>query len=156
VLTSPAYARQTRRGAALLGALAITLGAGCGEDQRDAYAEDFRPLSRQVASLGQFTGNAVQSAERKSDAQIENQFRQIADEMARLRGELGELEPPDDLADADRAMAEAMRGVEQALRGIQRAAGQNDPRAARRQTIELIQASEDLRDARGRLNRATR
>jgi hypothetical protein len=156
VLTSPAYARQARRGAALVGALAIMLGAGCGEDQRDAYVEDFRPLSRQIASLGQFTGDAVQTAERKSDAQIEDQFRQIADELARLRGELEALEPPDDLADDQRAMAEAMRGVEEALRGIQRAAGQSDPRAARRQTIELIQASEDLRDARGRLNQATR
>jgi hypothetical protein len=155
VLTFPAYARQTRRGA-VLAAAALALAAGCGEDEREAYAEDFRPLSRQIASLGQFTGNAVETAEQKSDVQIEGQFRQIADEMARLRGELRELDPPDDLTGAQGAMVDAMRRVEEALRRIQRAAGQSDPQAARRATIDLIRSSEGLRVARSRLTRATR
>jgi TolA-binding protein len=131
--------------------LAAALAAGCGEDQREAYVEDFRPLSRQIASLGEFTGQAVQNAERRSDAQIEDQFGQIAVELARLRGELEDLDPPDDLADAQKDMADAMRAVEDALRGIQRAAARSDPDAARQSTIELVRASEDLREARRRL-----
>jgi hypothetical protein len=141
---------------AALAAAVLALAAGCGEDETDAYAGDYRPLSRQIASLGEFTGNAVETAERKTDAQIEEQFGQIAGEMARLRGEVEELDPPDDLADAQRAMVDAMRGVEQALRGIERAAAESDPEAARSETIELVQASEDLREARSRLNGATR
>ncbi|HEX2233155.1 MAG TPA: hypothetical protein VHG69_07300 [Thermoleophilaceae bacterium] len=141
---------------AALAAALLALAAGCGEDQRDAYADDYRPLSRQIASLGEFTGNAVDTAERKTDAQIEEQFAQIADEMARLRGELEGLDAPDGVAGAHRAMVDAMRTAEEALRGIQRAAAQSNPRDARRETIELVRASEDLRDARSRLDGATR
>ena len=130
---------------------AAALAAGCGEDQSDAYGEDFRPLARQVASLQEFTGSAVATADGKTDAQVEDQFAQIAGEMKRLRGELQRLDPPDDLAAAQKAMADAMRAVEDALRGIQRAAAEKDPDAARQSTFELVRASEELREARRRL-----
>ena len=49
-----------------------------------------------------------------------------------------------------------MRAVESALRGIERAASAGDPNAAKNSTIDLIRASEDLRDARRKLARETR
>jgi hypothetical protein len=49
-----------------------------------------------------------------------------------------------------------MRETETALRGIEEAAAAGDPEAARRSTIELFRASEDLRDARVELTRRTR
>jgi hypothetical protein len=141
-------------GLAVLAALA--LGGGCGEDEREAYTDDVRPLSRQIGSLGEYTGTAVEGAERRTDQQIERQFSQIADELRRLRRELEELEPPDEFRAVQRELAEAMRVVEDALRGIERAAAQNDPDAARQATIELLRSSEDLSGARRKLNRATR
>jgi TolA-binding protein len=153
---TPALARRLPALAALLGATAIALGAGCGEDEQEAYAEDLRPLNRQIGSLGEYTGTAIEGAEERTDQQIERQFGQIADELRRLRGKLEDLEPPDDLASLQNEVAEAMRAVENALRGIERAAGASDPDAARQSTIELVRSSEDLRGARRKLGRATR
>ena len=143
--------RRAHAFAALLGVLAVAVGAGCGEDEQEAFADDYRPLNRQITSLGEFTGNAVNTAERKTNAQIEDQFGQIAAELARLRGVLRELEPPEELADAHEETIAAMRAVEGSLRGIEESAAQDDPRAARRETIELVRTSEDLREARRRL-----
>jgi hypothetical protein len=142
--------------AALLGATAIALGAGCGEDEQEAYAGELRPLNRQIGSLGEYTGTAVAGAEKRTDRQLESQFGQIADELRRLRGKLEDLEPPDDLAAFQNEVVEAMRAVENALRGIERAAAGSDPDAARRSTIELLRSSEDLLEARRKLNRAAR
>jgi hypothetical protein len=153
---TPALARRLLAFAALLGVAAIGLGAGCGEDEREAYMEDVRPLNRQIGSLGEYTGTAVEGAERRTDQQIESQFGQIADELRRLRGELEELDPPDDLEPVQDEVAEAMRAVENALRGIERAAASGDPDAARRSTVELLRTSEDLRGARRKLARETR
>jgi len=149
-------ARRLLASAALLGAAAIGLGAGCGEDEREAYGDDFRPLSRQISSLGERVGNAIQGAEGRSDEQLERQFDELADELGRLRRELEELDAPDRLAAIQNELVEAMRAAESALRGIEQAAAASDAEAARQSTIDLIRASEDLREARRRLNRATR
>jgi hypothetical protein len=153
---TPALARRLPALAALLGATAIALGAGCGEDEQETYAEDLRPLNRQIGSLGEYTGTAIEGAGSKTDAQIERQFDQIADELGRLRRKLQGLEPPDDLAAIQDEVVEAMKATENALRGIEQAAAASDPGAARKATVELVRASEDLREARRRLARETR
>jgi hypothetical protein len=147
-------ARRLLATAALLGAAAF--GVACGEDEREAYTEDVRPLNRQIGSLGEYTGTVVEGAERRTDQQIERLFGQIADELRRLRGELEGLDPPDDLAALQDEVVDAMRAVENALRGIERAAAGSDPDAARQSTIELLRSGEDLREARRKLARATR
>jgi paraquat-inducible protein B len=137
--------------AAGLAAGALALGAGCGEDQQEAFAEDFRPLNRQLVSLGEEVGQSIEDAEQRTDAQLERQFDDLADQLGRLRRELQDLDPPDDLADAQAQLGQAMRAAEEALRGIEQAAETSDPDAARQSTIELVTASEDLREARRRL-----
>ena len=151
-----ALARRVSPPAALLAAAAIVAGAGCGESEKEAFAEDFRPLSRQIGSLGDFTGRAIEDAAKKTDRQIERQFGQIAAELARLRRELQGLEAPDDLAGRRDTLAKAMRAVEKALRGIEQAAEDGDAPAARRSTLELVRTSEDLANARRALNQAAR
>jgi hypothetical protein len=142
--------------AALLAAAALALGAGCGEDQREAYADDYRPLSRDLIALGDSVGQAVEEAETKSDEQLEREFDGFADRLGRFRRELDGFDPPEDLAPSHDGLVEAMRETETALRGIEEAAAAGDPEAARRSTIELVRASEDLRDARVELTRRTR
>jgi hypothetical protein len=143
------------RAAALLCAAAIAVGAGCGEDQEQAFADDFRPLNGEIVGVGEQVGTAIEEAGRKTDAQIERQFDRLADELGRLRRELQGLEPPEDLAAIKTELEEAMRAAENALRGIEQAAAGSDAEAARQSTIELVRASEDLREARRRLARET-
>ena len=140
----------------MLGAAALALGAGCGEDQKEAYADDYRPLSQELIALGEEVGRSIQGAEEKSDTQLEREFDGLADHLGRLRRRLEGFDPPDDLAPIQSELVEAMRAAENALRGIEQAAAASDPDAARESTIELVRASEDLRDARRELTRETR
>jgi hypothetical protein len=142
--------------AVLLGTVAVAFGAGCGEDQRDAYADDFQSLSRRLVALGEEVGRSLQAAGGRSDEQLEREFDGLADRLGRLRRELDGLDPPDDLAAAQDELLEAMDAVGSALRGIEQAAAGSDPDAARQSTIELVRASEDLRGARRKLARETR
>jgi hypothetical protein len=148
--------RRRLASAALLGAFAIALGAGCGEDQQQTYADDYRPLSRELVALGEQVGRSIQGADGKTDEQLEREFDGLADQLGRLRRELAGFEPPDELAATHDELVEAMRAAENSLRGIENAAAASDPDAARRSTIELVRASEDLRDARRELSRETR
>ena len=142
--------------AALLAAAALAAGAGCGEDERAAYGEDFRPLSRQIVALGGQVGSSIEGAAGRTDAQLEREFDRLADQLARLRRELERLDAPEELAAVQTRLVEAMRETEQALRGIENAAAAGDPKTARRSTIELLRASADLRDARRKLVRESR
>jgi hypothetical protein len=141
---------------ALAAAAAVALGTGCGEDQQEAYAGDYRPLSQDLIALGEEVGRGVDRAEGKSDARLEREFDAFADRLGRLRRELEGFEPPDELAPIHDELVEAMRAAETALRGIEEAAAAGDPEAARSSTIELVRASEDLREARVELSRRTR
>jgi predicted nucleic acid-binding Zn-ribbon protein len=132
------------------------LGVGCGEDQREAYGDDFRPLSRDLVALGDQVGRSIQGAEGRSDAQLEREFDELANKLGGLRRELEGLDPPDELAGTQKELVEAMRAVEAALRGIEQAAAGGDPEAARQSTIELVRASEDLGGARRKLARQAR
>jgi hypothetical protein len=145
-----------RSGAAALAAAVLALGAGCGEDQREAYADDYRPLSRELIALGEEVERGVNAAEGKSDARLEREFDAFADRLGRLRRELEGFEPPDELAPVHQELVDAMRAAEEALRGIESAAAASDPEAARSSTVELVRASEDLREARRELSRETR
>jgi hypothetical protein len=140
---------------AALFAAAIALGAGCGGDE-ESYSEDYRPLSRQIVALGEEVGRSVQGAQGQSDAEIERRFDALADELGGLRRKLAKLDPPDDLATLQAELVDAMKAAEDALRGIERAAAAGDPDAARESTIDLVRASEDLRDARRKLSEETR
>jgi hypothetical protein len=141
--------------AALLGA-ALTLPAGCGENEREAYGEDFRPLSRQIVALGDRVGTAIAQADERTDAQIEREFGALADELGRLGREVEGLDAPDELAGTEEKLLVAMNEAERGLRGIERAAEAGDADAARQSTIELLQASEDLRSSRRKLARESR
>jgi predicted nucleic acid-binding Zn-ribbon protein len=145
------------RSLAILVALTgIAVGAGCGEDQRDAYADDFQSLSRRLVALGEEVELSIQTASGKSDEQLQREFDKLADRLGRLRRELDGLDPPDDLASTQKELVEAMDAVEAALRGIERAAAGGNAGAARRSTIELVRASEGVRAARRELARETR
>jgi hypothetical protein len=139
---------------ALLLALALPL-AACGEDKTATFKKDFKPLNSKIVALGQDVGSAVNGASGKSDRQIQQQFGSLSRKTGTLQKEVNRLEPPDDLAAAKRALVDAMGNARDALGDIEKAAGAGDPQAARRATIQLVAASQDLRSERRKLARAT-
>ena len=128
--------------------------AGCGEDKQETFRKEFRPLNLRILALGRDVGQAVTGASGKSDRQIEQQFGALAKRTGSLQKDVGELDPPDDLSEDRQDLAEAMGDARTALSDIQRAAGDSDPRAARRATIQLVAASNSLRSERRNLARA--
>jgi hypothetical protein len=130
--------------------------SACGEDEAETFANDYRPLNRQILKLGSEVGKTVNEASGKSDEDIEKEFGALAQETGELQQKVDELEPPEDLQKPTDELVEAMGDAQDALRDIEKAAGESDPAAARRATIQLVTSSEDLRDARRTLERETR
>jgi TolA-binding protein len=141
--------------AVTLAALAL---AACGGDDDDSasFQEDYPALSDRLVSLGEEVGQAIQNANTESDAALAEQFGEYAEQLDGLRQDLEELEPPEDLADEREDLVTAMGDVRSSLEGIASAAEDGDPQAARDATLELVEGSTELRDAREALSRAVR
>jgi chromosome segregation ATPase len=106
--------------------------------------------------LGEEVGNTIESAQDASDQELANEFEDFAQQLGDLRQDLEDLEPPEDLADERDDLVSAMGEVRTSLDDIASAAEEGDPEAAREATLELIDRSEELRDARQALATAVR
>jgi hypothetical protein len=141
--------------AILVSLLVVLVAAGCGgDDAEDTYKSDFPPINKDLLSLGNQVGESIQGASQASDAQLADEFGNYAKELGDLQQQLDELEPPDDLAEDQDELVSAIGEAQGALEDIAGAAEQGDPDAARDATTQLIQSSEQLRDARRTLARA--
>ena len=98
--------------------------------------------------------NTIESADRASDRELAEEFDDFAQQLGDLRQELEDLEPPDDLADERDDLVSAMGEVRTSLEGIAEAAEDGNPEAAREATLQLVERSKDLRDARDALTNA--
>jgi hypothetical protein len=148
-----------RRSTALVALVLVVLGAaacGGGDDDSDAYRDDFGQVSDRIVSLGEQVGQAIETAGESTDEQLATDFGKFEDELRDVRQELEGLDPPDDLADEQDKLVAAIGPVQASLGDIAAAAEQSDPEAARQATIELVERSSDLRDARVTLARAVR
>jgi hypothetical protein len=132
--------------------------AACGGDDGDdqAFQDDFPALSERIQSLGEEVGNTIETAENASDQELANEFDDFAQQLGGLRQDLEDLEPPEELADERDDLVSAMGQVRSSLDDIAGAAEDGDPEAAREATLELIDRSEELRDARQELATAVR
>ena len=138
-------------------ALAASLAlAACGGSDEEAFDKDFRAVNARIVTLGEDVGKAVNGASRKRDTQIEDQFGKLSKRAGELAQEVDELEPPDKLKSTKEALAKSLDDAKDSLGQIEQAAGKHDADAARKATIQLVGAADDLRDSRQKLERATR
>jgi hypothetical protein len=144
--------------ALVIAAIAMLCIAACGGDDGDdqAFQDDFPALTERIQSLGEEVGNTIESAENATDEELANEFENFAQELGNLRQELEDLEPPEDIADERDDLVSAMGEVRSSLEDIAGAAQEGDPEAAREATLELVDRSEELRDARQALGQAVR
>jgi hypothetical protein len=138
---------------ALLLAAALLV-VGCGGSDSKTLRQDFRPLNAQIVKLGRDVGASVTGASGKSDRQIEQTFGALGTRTGTLRKQVDALDPPDNLKGDKQDLVDAMADARDSLRQISSAARKSNPQAARRATIQLVAASDDLRSARLRLARA--
>jgi hypothetical protein len=140
-------------------ALATLVIAACGggnDDDTASFEEDYPALSDRLVSLGEEVGTAIENADTETDQALADQFGRFAEQLGGLRQDLEELEPPEELAAERDDLLAAMGEVRTSLDGIASAAEEGDPQAARDATLELVEGSAELRDARQALSRAVR
>jgi hypothetical protein len=113
-------------------------------------------VSERIQSLGEEVGTTIETAENATDEELANEFESFGQELGELRRELEDLEPPEDLADEREDLVSAMGEVRSSLGDIASAAEEGDPEAAREATLQLVDRSEQLRDARQALGQAVR
>jgi hypothetical protein len=144
--------------ALVLAALAIPGIAACGDDDGDAEAlrDDFPALNERIVSLGEEVGDTIETADSASDQELAQDFDDFAQELGQVRQELEDLDAPEELADERDDLVTAMGEVRASLEEIAGAAEDGDPEAARQATLELVDRSQELRDARQALTRAVR
>jgi hypothetical protein len=150
---------MTRPLTALVAVALAALGiAACGGDDGEdqSFQDDFPALSERIQSLGEEVGNTIETAEGASDRELAEEFDDFAQKLGDLRQELEDMEPPEDLADEREDLVSAMGDVRSSLEDIASAAEDGDPEAAREATLELINRSDELRDARRELTSAVR
>jgi hypothetical protein len=142
--------------AALLG---VGLVAGCGGDDgpsaKEQFEKDYGEVNDDLLSLSEEVGTAVNTARGKSDAQLATQFASLGERTQEVRGDLDELDPPEEYQDLTERLSKAIDVVATDLTEIGEAADANDATAARAQAVELGRHSVEVRTARRELARRT-
>lgn len=147
----------------LLAALfAVALLAGCGGDDgggqaevKETFEKDYSEINDEIVALGEEVGQAVNTAEGKSDAVLATQFSGLGSKTEELKTKVDELEPPEEYEEATKRLSDAVGVVARDLTEIGEAAEDNDADTARKQATELARHSVEVRTARRDLARKT-
>jgi hypothetical protein len=146
----------------LVALLATGLVAGCGGDDsskedevKEKFEEAYKPLNDDIIELGNEVGQAVNSARGKSDEALATQFASLGERTQELKGEVEELEAPEEYEDGQERLVKALDTVGTDLTEIGEAAEASDPSEARKQAAELARHSVEVRTSRRELARET-
>ena len=136
----------------VLAAVALT---GCGEDEKERFAEDYKPLNDRLLKIGRDLGSSLQNAQGKSDQQLARQFAAFALRLQALNKGVRALDTPGDLKDERSELASRIDATVEDLEHISGAAADGDPQAAAAATVELGTSSQALNRAQNQLAKAT-
>ena len=136
----------------LLAALAL---AGCGQSQKEKYADDFKPLNDRLLLVGEQIGNGLGGAGDQTNAKLASQFAGFASDLEKVNDDIADLDPPKELRDESRALTQRTRTVVRDLRAISQAARAGDRKATTRATLAFGRNAQRLNQAQNRLARAT-
>ena len=131
---------------ALICLLAIAFTA-CGEDENNAFKEDYNTAVKPLSELNEDIGSSLSGAAGQSNDAISQQFEKLADKAQQARDNLAELEPPDDAKDSfDKLLSSLQKGTDD-LRAVASAAKDGDPQAARQAAQDLVSSGEQIQKA---------
>jgi hypothetical protein len=125
--------------------LALT---ACGDGGEESYKQDFPPIDRGLVALGDEVESGLRSAD---DATLATSFAGYARRLGRLRQQLSELEPPDNLRKRHDALLAATGATRADLEAIATAARRSDAAAAKAAATALVRDGARLEEARREL-----
>jgi hypothetical protein len=139
---------RTRRAVALcLAAFVSVAFAACGDDDDNAFKEDYNAAIKPLSELNQDIGSSLRGAGGQSNDAIATKFQQLADKAQQARDNLAELEPPEDAKQSfDQLLSSLQKGTDD-LRAVATAAEDGDPAAARQAAQDLVSSGEQIQKA---------
>lgn len=135
--------------------LAAVAVAGCGEDEKDKFIDDYKPLNDRLLAVGRDLEKELAGAEDESNKELSRQFAGLALRLEAISKQLRALDTPDDLRDESDVLALRIDDTTKNLNDISGAAATGDPQGAATATVELATNSRALNRAQNRLARAT-
>ncbi len=146
---------RTRRAAALCLVCLVSIAfAACGEDDDNAFKEDYNTAVKPLSELNEDIGSSLSGAAGQSNDAIADQFQKLADKAQQARDNLAELEPPEDAKDSfDKLLSSLQDGTDD-LRAVASAAKDGDPQAARQAAQDLVTSGEEIQKAETALQKA--
>ena len=105
----------------LLPALGLVT-TGCGEDKKESFKKDFKPVNDRLLMLGNDLAAALRNAPRQRDAQLQAAFRGLGDRADKIKQDLSALEPPDELKSDSQELRTSFGKVRDDLRNVEEAA----------------------------------
>jgi chromosome segregation ATPase len=140
-----------------LAAVALVVGpalAGCGDDDADAFKEDYNAAVKPLSEANSQVSGAIDSESDESNAAIAERFQGLAEKTQQTQDNLRELEPPEDAKEAYDELLGALKVGTDDLSAVAEAARDSDPAAARTARDSLEESAEDIQQAERALQRA--
>jgi hypothetical protein len=138
--------------ARLLSALAVVLAlAACGKSAEDRYRDDFPPIDRDLAALGEDVAAGLRNAGRSDDRALAREFAGYERRLGDLRDRLDDLDPPDSVKPDHERLATAAAATDRALADLAGAARAGDAATARAAATRLVRSGQDLDVARQKI-----
>ncbi len=145
---------RTRLAVLALGCALALSSAACGEDENNAFKEDYNAAVKPLSELNTDIGNSIGGAAGKSNDAIAKEFQQLADKAQETRDNLAELEPPEDAKSSfDELLSSLEQGTDD-LRAVATAAKEGDPAAARQASQDLVASGKEIQQAETALQEA--
>ncbi len=140
-----------------LAVFALAAGPGftaCGDDDADAFKEDYNAAVKPLAQANSEVSGAIEGEADRSNAAIAKQFENLAQKSRQTRENLAALDPPEDAKDAYEELLAAVEKGTKDLRAVAEAANDSDPEAARAAQDSLESSAEEIKQAETALQRA--
>ena len=136
-------------------ALTLVVGvAGCGGDDSNQFREDYNAAVENLTEINSEIGSATAGGAGQSNAAIAKELDEIADAADTARGEIADLDPPEDAKqEFDKLLAALDSGVDD-LRSMATAAKSGDSAKAQTAAQELVKSGQQITAAENALKTA--
>lgn len=137
------------------GGLVAGCGGDDGADAKEQFEKDYEEVNDDLRALGDEVGQALQAAPSTTDEALATRFRSLGERTLEIKGDLDDLEPPDEYQDLTDRLSKAIETVATDLTEIGDAGAAHDVEEGRKQFTELGRHSVEVRTARRELARKT-
>jgi hypothetical protein len=146
---------RTRLAALLALGCALSIGlVACGEDENNAFKEDYNVAVKPLSELSADIGSSISGAAGKSNDAIAKEFQRLATKAQQARDNLAELEPPEGAKDPFDELLSSLQNGADDLRAVATAAREGDPAAARQASEDLTASGREIQKAETALQNA--